>query len=457
MTNMDLRGKKVLVVGLARTGLAAVNFLLEKGARVVVTDLKERSELAEFVDRLKPGATLRLGEHRDGDFNSAELIVLSPGVPRDLPLLRSAAERGAAVWSEVELAYRFIEGRVLGVTGSNGKTTTTALIGEIFKAAGRPHTVAGNIGLPLISQVHHSHPDHTFIVELSSFQLEAIECFRCQVSLFLNLSADHLDRHASLEAYGEAKANIFRNQLAEDFAVVNADDPLVLKMARGRARRVLFSRRRPLPEGICVEDGQVWARIGGDSTPVIGTRSIRLRGLHNLENVLAATAAGWLSGIDPESMAKAFREFAGVEHRLEFVASLDGVDFYNDSKATNVDAALTAIRSFRRPLLMIMGGLEKGGDFRLLEPEVRRRVRKLFLIGEAAERIEGELGRAVPSRRASSLEEAVTLAFAEAGDGEVVLLAPGCASFDMFDNYEHRGRVFKRIVSSLKSTEGAAR
>jgi UDP-N-acetylmuramoylalanine--D-glutamate ligase len=449
---MSVKNKKILVVGFARSGLSATNFLLERGARVTITDTKTEEELKDYISQLTMPPTLSLGAHQIEEFLDADFIVLSPGVPSDLPELLQASERGIPIYSEVELAYRFLEGKIIGVTGSNGKTTTTTLIGELFQKAGRECVVAGNIGSPLIQWVKRSSAstETTFVVELSSFQLENIEKFKCDIALILNVSPDHQDRYDRFEDYVQAKEQIFLNQTDEDYAVINADNPFTVKMASRRPARVLlYSRKQDLKEGVFVRNGSIQVIWEGQEQCLMPVDEIRLRGRHNLENMLAATAAGYLSGLDREVMIETFRSFAGVEHRLEWVRELSGVTFYNDSKATNMDSAAQALQAFAEPLIVIMGGKDKGSDFGVLQPLMSDKVRLLVLLGAAADKISHSLGKHVETVHAQDLEQAVELAYENAHSGDVVLLAPGCASFDMFDDFEHRGRVFKERVNAL--------
>jgi UDP-N-acetylmuramoylalanine--D-glutamate ligase len=449
---MSVKNKKILVVGFARSGLSATNFLLERGARVTVTDTKREEELKDYLSQLNMPPKLSLGAHQIEEFLDADLIVLSPGVPSNLPELQQASERGIPVYSEVELAYRFLEGKIIGVTGSNGKTTTTTLIGELFQKAGRECVVAGNIGSPLIQFADSSSAstETTFVVELSSFQLENIQEFKCDIALILNVSPDHQDRYERFEDYVQAKEQIFLNQTGEDYAVINADNPFTLKMASRRPARVLlYSRKQDLEEGVFVRNGSIQVIWEGQEQCLMAVDEIRLRGGHNLENMLAATAAGVLSGLDREVMIETFRSFAGVEHRLEWVRELSGVTFYNDSKATNMDSAAQALQAFAEPLVVIMGGKDKGADFGVLQPLVSDKVRMLVLLGAAADKISHSLGKHVATVHAQDLGQAVELAYENARPGDVVLLAPGCTSFDMFDDFEHRGRVFKERVNAL--------
>jgi len=458
-----IKNKKVLVVGLAKSGVAAANFLIRRGARVTITDLKPESQLQNEIAQLAGPARLALGGHTEAAFMESDFIVISPGVPTGLLELRRSASSGIPIYSEVELAYAFTHGKIIGITGSNGKTTTTALIGELFKNAGRPHVVAGNIGTPLSlfvdSEDQAGSEDRTFVVELSSFQLENIHHFKCDVALLLNVTPDHLDRYQSFEDYALAKERIFLNQTNRDYAVLNADNSISLSMSDGRKGQVmLFSRRQMLSQGIYVDGGKIYIRWKKQHHYLMEAGEIRLKGNHNLENVLAATAAGFLSGIDLSVMADTFRTFQGVEHRLEFTRSVGGVDYYNDSKGTNVDSAVQALQALDQPLIVIMGGKDKGGDFASLRSLVTRKVKLLILIGTATDKIFSVLGSDVSTIKARDMEEAVDLAKRSATPGDAVLLEPACASFDMFRNYEHRGEVFKNLVNALpdQSAEPAA-
>jgi UDP-N-acetylmuramoylalanine--D-glutamate ligase len=452
---MRIRNRKALVVGLAKSGVAAANFLLEKGAHVTVTDLKSCQELQGEIAQLKGKVRLALGGHTESDFLQVDFIVISPGVPTRLSELKHAVARGIPILSEVELAYPFMDGRIIGITGSNGKTTTTALLGEMFKNAGRDAVVAGNIGTPLIQYASLEDPvvqspDRLYIVELSSFQLENIRKLRCHIALLLNVTPDHLDRYLSFEDYALAKERVFMNQTRRDYAVLNVDNSISLSMAEGRKAQVmLFSRRQMLSEGVYVDDGRIYLRWRDQHHHLMPTSDIKLKGQHNLENVLAATAAGFLAGVDLGVMAETFRTFAGVEHRLEYTRTVKGVEYYNDSKGTNVDSAMQGIQALERPLIVIMGGKDKGGDFPALRSLVAKRVKLLILIGAATEKIYAALGGHAETVKAKDMKEAVELAASRAVPGDAVLLEPACASFDMFDDYEHRGRVFKELINAL--------
>jgi UDP-N-acetylmuramoylalanine--D-glutamate ligase len=447
----ELEGKRVLVVGLARTGIATALFCAARGARVTASEERGEAELAETVTKLRAaGVALELGGHRQQTFLAQDLIVPSPGVPADHPLLAAARAERVAVFSEIELAWRFLSGRMAAVTGSNGKTTTTALLGHLLETAGIPTLVGGNIGTPLISRVETSSEATVTVAEVSSFQLEIIRDFRPDISLLLNLTPDHLDRHPTLDAYARAKARIFENQRPGDAAIVNADDPNAAEMAPAGPRLFWFSRTRRVAAGVYLRGSEIVFRDDGTETILLRREDIGLRGDHNVENVLAAAAAAFLAGAKPAAIASGVRSFAGVEHRLEFVAEIAGVSYFNDSKATNVDATLKAIDAFPGNLLIILGGKDKGGDFTLLAPSLVARAKLVLLIGAATDKIAGQLAGGVPIERAGTLERALRVARERAAPGDTVLLAPACASFDQFENYEHRGRVFKQVVRQLE-------
>jgi len=447
----ELRGKRLLVVGLARTGVATALFCAERGAKVTATDARTENEIGEAIAPLRAArVSLELGGHRENSFLEQDLIVPSPGVPADAPLLQAARAQGVTIWSEVELADRFLRGRLIGITGSNGKTTTTSLIEHILKNAGFSTILAGNIGTPLIARVEQTSDDTITVAELSSFQLELIDTFRPNISVFLNLTPDHLDRHHTLEAYGRAKARIFENQSEADSAVLNADDPATTPLAPAKPHVYWFSRKQRVAQGAFVRGNEMLFRQDGQEETVLHLKDIPLAGGHNVENVLAAVAAARLAGTEPSAIAKGVRSFAGVEHRLEFVAEIGGVRYYNDSKATNVDATLKALDAFPGRILIVMGGKDKGSDYTILQKPLREKAILALLIGAAAEKIENQIAGSVAMERAGTLERAVEIASHAARPGDVVLLAPACASFDQFQNYEHRGRVFKELVHQLE-------
>lgn len=447
----ELRGKRVLVVGLARTGVATSLFCAARGAAVTATDLRAEDEIGEDAAKLRAASVrLELGGHHETTFLEQELIIPSPGVPADAPLLQAARAKGVTIWSEIELADRFLDGRLIGITGSNGKTTTTSLIAHILKSAGFPTILAGNIGTPLISRVEQTNDKTITVVELSSFQLELIESFRPNISVFLNLTPDHLDRHRTLEAYGAAKARIFENQTAADSTVLNADDPATTRIAPATPRVYWFSRKQRVAQGAFVRGNEILFRHDGKEEAVLKVEDIPLAGGHNVENVLAAVVATRLAGADAASIATGVRSFAGVEHRLEFVAEIGGVRYYNDSKATNVDATLKALDAFPGRILIVLGGKDKGSDYTLLQKPLREKAILALLIGAAAEKIERQIAGSVAIEGAGTIERAVEIASHAARPGDIVLLAPACASFDQFENYEHRGRVFKQLVRELE-------
>ena len=452
---MELNGKRVLVVGLGKSGVASALFMKERGARVTVSDTKSGDELRnEIPVLLDHGITVETGGHGDRTFRGQDLIVVSPGVPVDAPPLVQARSLGESVIGEIELAAQFLPGPIVAITGSNGKTTTTTLTGEIMTAGGFPALVGGNIGTPAISLADRAKPDTVIVLEISSFQLETVRAFRPKVAVVLNVTPDHLDRHRTFEIYTDAKARIFENQQPDDFAVLNADDPTCVAMAgRTRAQVFWFSRLKEVQQGAWIKDGNIVFRDKKGQRELLQVSDIPLKGAHNLENVLAAACAGILMGCAPEKIRQAVHDFKAVEHRLEFVATIGGVDYYNDSKATNVDATIKALESFPANIHLILGGKDKGSDYTVLNDLLRQRVKRVYTIGAAAAKIEVQIVSAKNGGpevvHAETLENAIRKAHASAMAGDVVLLAPACASFDQFKSYEHRGKVFKEIVHSL--------
>jgi UDP-N-acetylmuramoylalanine--D-glutamate ligase len=454
----ELKGKRVLVVGLARTGIATALFCVTRGASVTATDVRSAAEFGDTAERLsRAGIRLELGGHSEEILSGRDLLIPSPGVPPDAPILQAARAQGIRIWSEIELAYRFLKGRVIGITGSNGKTTTTSLIEHILRQSGFGTILAGNIGTPLISSIEAANDQTIIVTELSSFQLELIESFRPHIALFLNLTPDHLDRHGSMDAYGAAKARIFENQTKADFAVLNADDPGTTPYSPPQPQAFWFSRKKRVAQGAYLQGDEIVFRHDGQEEAILNRAEIPLVGAHNLENALAAVCAARLAGARPEDIAKAIRSFAGVEHRLEFVAEHKGVRYYNDSKATNVDATLKALDAFPGRILIILGGKDKGSDYTVLQQPLRDKTILALLIGAAADKIERQIVGSVAIERAGTIERAMEIASHAAQAGDVVLLAPACASFDQFQNYEHRGRVFKELVKQIeRQEEGAA-
>jgi len=448
---MDVKDKRVLVVGLGKSGVASALFLKKRGARVTVSDTKSPDQLRDEIPLLLDhGIAVETGGHGERTFRGQDLIVVSPGVPVDAPPLVQARAAGEPVIGEIELAAQNLSGPIVAITGSNGKTTTTTLAGEILAAGGFQVSVGGNIGTPAISLAERATSETIVVLEVSSFQLETIQTFRPKVAVILNVTPDHLDRHRTFQTYVDAKARIFENQLSSDFAVLNEDDPTCHALGdRTRAQVFWFSRKREVQRGAYVRDERIFFRDGQSQREVMLVSEIPLKGAHNVENVLAGVCAGMLMGCDPEKIRQAVRNFKAVEHRLEYVATIKGVDYFNDSKATNVDATIKALESFPRNIHLILGGKDKGSDYTVLNDLLRDRVKRVYTIGAAAEKIESHIKGAAEIVHAETLENAIRRASAVAQPGDIVLLAPACASFDQFQSYNHRGRVFKEVVQSL--------
>jgi len=451
---MELEGKDVVVVGLARSGIAAAALCARRGARVVATDRKGPGELpAEVVNLEKEGVRLELGGHRMETFTSASMIVVSPGVPSTMPELQAARAAGVPVVAELELGYRLLQGRVAAITGTKGKSTTTAALGAMLREAGGDVRVGGNIGQAVTGIVDGSTDATTFVLEVSSFQLEGTDTFRPHVAVFLNLSADHLDRHASFEEYGQAKARIFANQGPDDWAVVNADDPVVLALARqGKARAVAFHPSAGAADGAFFDGNTARLKAAGKDEALFERGDVQLPGDHLASDMLAAASAARLMGASVDAIRRAVRSYTGVEHVLERVAEIGGVRFFNDSKATNVEAARKSLEAFPGVVLPIIGGRYKGGDFADLAPALRAHGKAVLAIGEATPRIVAALADVVPVVPCDSMREAVERGLALATPGDTVVLAPACSSFDMFEDYAARGRAFKDEVRRLAET-----
>ncbi len=446
----DVRGPRYTGMGLARTGEAAARFLADRGARVTVTDQRPEADLADILSRLPTGVARAVGGHPAALFEETEGVVVSPGVPREHPLLARAAAAGVPVLSEIELAFRFCRTPVIGVTGTNGKTTTAGLIQTLLEAAGFRAPAAGNIGAPFIAALAEDDPPDFIVVEVSSFQLEWVEIFRPHVAVITNITPDHLDRHQDLEEYVGWKRRIFTAQRAEDHLVLNADDERVRAFAGEAPSRVrFFSRREPVTDGACLEEGRLVRRDGGSSENVLERDALPLHGVHNVENALAAIAVSALCGVPAESTGRALRAVRPIEHRLTLVRERRGVRWYNDSKGTNVGAAVRSIESFADPIILIAGGRDKAGDLTPLRPLVRDRVKTLILIGESRSRFRSAFAGLADCVEAESMAEAVRAADERGRTGDVVLLSPACASFDMFADYEDRGRQFAAEVENL--------
>ncbi|MCE5313614.1 MAG: UDP-N-acetylmuramoyl-L-alanine--D-glutamate ligase [Armatimonadota bacterium] len=448
--------KSIAVIGMARTGLAVAEVMRELGARTMLYDKKDASQLAEaidFADRI--GAEVRAGSD-SVDLDGIDLVVPSPGVPKSMPVFAEAERRGIEVISEIELAYRLSKAPIIAITGTNGKTTTTVLTGQIMMADGRDtyiagNVVAGDIRLPLVTAAHKATADSVIVAEISTFQLEWITSFKPKVAMLLNVTSDHMDRHASIEEYAGLKARIFENQSGGDFAVTNAENAFTASLASGLKGRVLmFGRKSDISEGGFVRGDDLIVRLDGVETVVCTRSDIPLRGEHNVENVLAASCAALAMGVKPESILKAVREFKPVEHRLESVAVIDGVEYINNSMCTNVDAAVRSVEAIDEPQIIIAGGKDKGSDYAPLGEAFKRKAKHVVLIGADAGLIDAAARKAgfEAISRAGSMQEAVEIARKLAEPGDVVVLTPGCASFDMFNSFEHRGQVFKEAVQS---------
>lgn len=450
---MEIAGKRVLVVGLGKSGLAAARFLKERGARVTVSDSRPATLIAELPSLVDQGIVVEAGSHGLLTFRRQDLIVVSPGVPMSTPELKQVRAMGMPVIGELELGWRFLLGEVVAITGSNGKTTTTTLMGEILEADGRATLVGGNIGRPVTEMVGESSSSSWSVLEVSSFQLETTVEFKPRIAVVLNITPDHLDRHGTFEAYAAAKARITERQGVEDFLVLNAEDvPTQMVAAKTKAQIYWFSAKRQVKQGAFVRGEIIFfaETEGAKPEAVMPVVEIPLAGAHNVENVLAAVCAARLAGVEAETIRGAVRVFKAVEHRLEFVRDLNGVRYFNDSKATNVDATVKAVESFAGGIHLILGGKDKDSDYAAMAALLRERVKTVITIGSAAEKIERQLAGVVKIERAETMERAVALARRTAVAGDTVLLAPACASFDQFENYEHRGRVFKELANGLK-------
>ena len=448
-------GKRVLIVGMARSGVAAAQLLCREGANVTVNDLKPMEEFHGQLDALKElPIQFRMGENGIDALEGKDLLLISPGVPIDAPVVKAAREQGLPVTGEMEMASKIARGSLVAVTGTNGKTTTVSLLGTIFFFFFKICHVAGNIGYPLSAAAMESRFDDVVVAEVSSFQLETTETFHPLTAAVLNVTEDHLNRHGTMENYIALKRHIFDAQDESNFAVLNGDDPICRGMAEGLKARVLFfSRLREVDQGAFVRDGQIVVRIGGEEKTICGAEEVRILGPHNLENALAASAIAFSRGVPAPVIRHALRTFPGVEHRIEFVRELDGVRYINDSKGTNVDSTIKAVQSMRAPTVMILGGYDKHVSFDPLAREIAQTpiISQCVLIGATADQIEEALKKAGYDRirRAGSLEEAVRTCQSLSAPGGNVLLSPACASFDMFEDYEQRGRVFKDIVQKL--------
>ncbi|OGP61793.1 MAG: UDP-N-acetylmuramoylalanine--D-glutamate ligase [Deltaproteobacteria bacterium RBG_13_47_9] len=448
---MDLNGRRVLVVGLARTGLATVRFLKAKGSMVSTTEANPKEQMKDAILELN-GMDIQMewGGHQTETFLKQDLIVVSPGVDLRIEPIQKALEKDIRVISEVELAYRFIQAPMIAITGTNGKTTTTLLIGEMLKEEGKKVGVGGNVGDPLILFAEKEDLWEVLVAEISSFQLEAIEEFRPRLSVLLNITEDHLDRYSQYPEYIEVKARIFKNQPPDDVAVLNKDDPVVLELSpKVKAKKIFFSLNEGQGEGVFSDGQTIFFRLGAEEENYSLVKT-PLKGIHNVENMMAAVAASRTFGCSKKTVETVLNRFKGLEHRLEFVQEIKGVRFYDDSKGTNVGSVVKSLQSFQEPVILIAGGKDKKGDLSPLRELIQERVKRLILIGEAKERMARELGGLIDTSMAETLEEAVLLAFQAANQGEVILLSPACSSFDMFKDYKERGKVFKETVHRLQ-------
>ncbi|HOQ16543.1 MAG: UDP-N-acetylmuramoyl-L-alanine--D-glutamate ligase [Epulopiscium sp.] len=455
---MDWCKKNVLVVGMAKSGISAAKLCSRLGAKVTIQDVKSKEELMksvkEEIDILDSMAVyMLLGEEPTDIIDSFDLIVLSPGVPTDLEFLNKARQLQIPIWSEIELAFVLCPCPVIAITGTNGKTTTTTLVGEIMKKYNPGTQVVGNIGIPFTEKVEELKKEDLVVAEISSFQLESIHTFKPKVSAILNITPDHLNRHKSLENYVAAKERIFENQDENDYCVLNDDDDICSKMKhKTKAKALLFSRKKELNEGAFLKDNKIWVRLGKEDEAICLTEELRIPGNHNIENVLAAVAISVSMGVPPEIIRDVVIHFKGVEHRIEFVDKIDGVEYYNDSKATNVDAAIIGIQSMKAPVVLIGGGMDKGADFSEWIDAFDGKVKALIVMGETADKIIKTANQKgfFNIKKVSSIEEAVRLAKETAQKGDCVLLSPACASWDMFKSYEERGKLFKKAVYALR-------
>lgn len=457
---MQLKAKKVLIVGLGRTGLAAARFLHQKGARIMATDSADETALGDTVEQLRHmGVDVELGAHSSRVFQESDLIVVSPGVAHTIAPIVAARSRGVEVVGEVELAARFIKTPIVAVTGTNGKTTTTKLLGQMLQNSGITPFVGGNIGNPLIEYVSSGQKEQLVVAEISSFQLDTIDRFRPHVSILLNITADHLDRYPDFEAYADSKMRIFKNQQADDVAVLNGSDPLIrAKAADIKSRRLFFPALQADEQGAVLNGKRIILNMDKfeplqtlfENPIYLDITPTALMGKHNHENVCAASLAALAAGGTVEGIQQTLVEFKGLPHRIEHVATINNIHFYNDSKATNVDGVLRALECFSRPVLLLMGGRDKGSNFKLLADSIGKHVKELIVMGEAAGPIKKVLGRRTPTQMADSMDAAVATAFADANPNEVVLLSPGCASFDWYGSYAERGDDFRRAVEKIK-------
>ena len=453
---MNLKGKKVLIIGLAVTGVPLVKVLALLGANIIVNDLKSEEALSDSIEELK-GLDIKfiLGKHPEGvsDLGPLDLVVVSPGIPLDIPFISQLKKDNISIIGEIELAYRLSSAKIVAITGTNGKTTTTALTGEIFKNAKENTYIVGNIGVAAISKALETKPTDFMIMEVSSFQLESTKDFHPKAAAILNLTPDHLNRHKTMENYLETKFKIFENQDANDFAIINYDDS-TCREASGdlRAKKIYFSRKEVLAEGVFVSNDNIVIKLNNEVVTVLPTNEIRIPGNHNIENALAATALAYVMGISPMVIADTLRSFNGVEHRIEFVDSINNVRYINDSKATNPDAAIKALEAVKAPIILLAGGMDKGNEFMEFIEAFNGKVKEMIVYGETADKLYATAQNMnfTSIKMVKDLEEAVAAAYLSAVEGDSVLLSPACASWDMYKNFEERGKHFKNIVRDIR-------
>ncbi|MEN6490174.1 MAG: UDP-N-acetylmuramoyl-L-alanine--D-glutamate ligase [Smithella sp.] len=447
---MDLKGKKVIVIGMGKTGVAAAAFLGSRGCKVVATDEKPCLLWDTQYERIAGEKWLETGMYNVGILSGADMVVPSPGIPPNNDILMAAVREKIPVVSEIELAYRFMEKPLVAVTGTNGKTTTTTLLGEIFRRAGKKVFVGGNIGNPLIEYAGKSQQADFVVAEISSFQLQWVEKFRPFVSILLNVTCDHINYHGSFDEYRRIKARIFANQTKTDFAVLNAEDPAQESMSSGLAAKVaMFSSAKEIEHGMYLRDNALVFKMFDGSSEQYPLSMIKIPGLHNVENVMAAVMAARFCGCSRDSIIAAVGDFRGLPHRIEFTGEKNNVRFYDDSKGTNVGSVIRALDTFIDPVILLLGGRDKDGDFDTLKPLLTKKAKKVILFGEARDRIGTLIGDTVPSEKKQTLREAIESAYKNAKSGDVILLSPGCASFDEFKNYKERGNFFKETVRNL--------
>ncbi|ATW25057.1 UDP-N-acetylmuramoyl-L-alanine--D-glutamate ligase [Candidatus Formimonas warabiya] len=454
MWDANVKDKKILVIGAARSGLAVAGFLSQKGALVTLTDAKPAEKLGHALAALQPyKIDYILGREPDIKPGSFDYAVISPGIPLNIPLAKKIRRARIPLTGELEVAFRYSQSPFVAITGTNGKTTTTSLTGQIFSDAGIPVFVGGNIGTPLVTEMERLTPRHVVVAEVSSFQLETIETFCPKVAVILNITPDHLDRHKTMKGYTDAKARIFENQHPDDYTVLNYDDTRVRKLAaRSPGQVVFFSQKTALDRGVFVKNGIITVKTANDCINVVNTADIYIKGRHNLENSLAATAAGFCLGVSPQDLAETLKSFPGVVHRLEFVGKMNGVTYVNDSKGTNPDSTMKALEAYDQPIILIAGGKNKGSDFSKMAKLIKKKVYALILVGEAAPTIRDAVEKQGFDAiyQAADYQEVVSTAKRIARPGDVVLLSPACASWDMFTDYEERGNLFKQLVLGMK-------